>query len=66
MGERGREREWVFPVWEASWRAREIGEQGWQVVLTVEMGLSSAVLVPRVVEKEERALERLGMMAVHR
>lgn len=50
----------------ASWRAGEIGEQGWQGVLTVEMGLSFAVLVPRVVEKEERALERLGMMAVHR
>lgn len=60
------EREWVVPVWEAEWKAGDGGEQGWKGALGVRAGLVFAVLVPKVIRGDERALEGLGMMAVDR
>lgn len=57
------EREWVVPVWEAGWRAGEVGEQGWKGALGVRAGLVFRILMPKVARGDERPLEGLAMMA---
>lgn len=42
------ERERVVPVWEARWRAGEVGEAGWKGALGVRAELVSGVLMPTV------------------
>lgn len=57
------EREWVVPVWDAGWRAGEMGEEGWKGALGMMAGLVFGVLMPKVARGDERPLEGLAMMA---
>lgn len=57
------EGKWVVPVWEAGWRAGEVGEMGWKGALGVWAELVFAILLPKVVRGDERPLEGLAMMA---
>lgn len=51
------ERKWMILVWEARWRAGEVGEAGWKGALGVRAESVFGVLMPMVARGEERLLE---------
>lgn len=59
-------REWIIPVWEAAWRAGEVGKAGWNGSLAMKADLVFAILMPDLVRGTKTPLENLNMMALNR
>lgn len=58
--------EWFVPVWEAGWRAGEVGPQEWNGMLGLEADFVFGILMPKLVRGDKRPLEGLALMAVDR
>jgi len=56
-------REGMVRVWEAAWRAGEVGQAGWKGVLAFNADLVFVILMPALVRGDKRPLEGLSMMA---
>ncbi len=59
-------REWLAPVWEAGWRAREVGTHGWNGLLAMRADLVFGILMPMLARGDKTPLQDLALMAVDR
>ncbi|KAI4149053.1 MAG: hypothetical protein L6R39_002621 [Caloplaca ligustica] len=59
-------RELVVPVWEAAWKAGEVGAAGWGGALAMRAELIFGILIPKLVRGDKQPLEDLAMMAQDR
>ncbi|KAL9010804.1 MAG: hypothetical protein Q9173_004296 [Seirophora scorigena] len=50
-------REWILPVWEAAWKAGEVGVDGWPGALAMKAELVFGTLMLNLVRGEQRPLE---------
>ncbi|KAG7008221.1 hypothetical protein G7Y79_00006g018410 [Physcia stellaris] len=59
-------RELVVPVWDAGWKAGEVGEHGWRGALAFRAEMVFGLLIPKLVRGDPNPLEDLAMMAQDR
>lgn len=59
-------REWLAPVWEAGWRAGEVGTHGWNGLLAMRADLVFGILMPMLARGDKTPLQDLSLMAVDR